>query len=848
MAQQVPDLLPVKENNLWGLIDRNGNIRLAPLYGYLSSFDLNGYAICEINGKKGLLDTSATVRLDAAYDLITCLNSQFYLLMNDSLWQFYDLSTSCLSDTFLCEGKVIPVTAYAFKASEGNHWGLIDKGGNWVVRPLYDEITSASSCLSLRMNDSILLLDSNYNEILSGKFEVAYADKGIICTRHMQSYKLFSDKGKKIISDLDRITVYNNYITCGKNGKTGVFYLPSHTLISEPVYDSIFYVDGRFWGYMETGKCGILDSLGKIIIPGIYDKIRYIQGFFCLRMGGYWGIAGESGEIILECLYESISLIDRNLIEIEKNSLYGLANTSGKILVNCSAGRIIYRDGMAKIYRDSTVTIAEISEEGEITGKTVCKSVGTISIDEDNTRRPVFSTNNSLSAEEKSWGSWFFSEERKKYGLKNNTDEVIITPRYGEVHVNNNLRLTLTEAKRRQDNITLSGAILSENLPKYGLVDHIRGKILQPAVWEKIYINDLNLGYRFIRCAKTVRSRMSCIRPFDNGAVFQENVLFTGKISDSLIRVCIGGKITSPYTHPRESISVSGTGLAGFSSFDGRRSSTTMIYIENGRWVFWDTDGYQAVNGVFSYADDFINGTAIVKKDNKWGITNRDTVIVPFEYDNITRLEGSDDSLFCLYLRKWNCGILDEAGNIIFKSNYQDIRYANESLLLIKEGNKWGYAELNGTIVVNPVFSKAGVFSEGLAPVKYGRMWGYISTEGDMAIEPAFSRAGEFHEGLAWVKTSRKSGYIDPYGNFAIEGKYTSGSDFHNGMAIVSQKMKFGVIDKKGNWLVKPRYRYVSGFSEGLAVFGKNKKYFFADSTGKRMIKRNFEDAHPFYE
>ncbi len=51
-------------------------------------------------------------------------------------------------------------------------------------------------------------------------------------------------------------------------------------------------------------------------------------------------------------------------------------------------------------------------------------------------------------------------------------------------------------------------------------------------------------------------------------------------------------------------------------------------------------------------------------------------------------------------------------------------------------------------------------FSENLARVKKGKKWGYINLQGKIVIEPVFDVAYDFREGLARVRQKEKRGFI----------------------------------------------------------------------------------------
>jgi hypothetical protein len=216
-----------------------------------------------------------------------------------------------------------------------------------------------------------------------------------------------------------------------------------------------------------------------------------------------------------------------------------------------------------------------------------------------------------------------------------------------------------------------------------------------------------------------------------------------------------------------------------------------------------------------------------------------------------------------------------------------------------KNEYKYGFIDKRGTVVIEPRYDTAGVFSEGLAAVgfrvddaesnfkqKYfdpfegitdvpSYKYGYIDKTGKMVIEPQFDTATDFSGGLAVVgfydeearfdensinndtinlsvmlfgyKYGYTFGYIDRTGKVLVEPQFDSASDFSGGMACVSIDGKYGYIDTKGKLVVPLRYDYDSGdFSEGFAVVGLEEKHGFIDNTGKMITEIKFDRANDF--
>lgn len=112
-----------------------------------------------------------------------------------------------------------------------------------------------------------------------------------------------------------------------------------------------------------------------------------------------------------------------------------------------------------------------------------------------------------------------------------------------------------------------------------------------------------------------------------------------------------------------------------------------------------------------------------------------------------------------------------------------------------------------------------------LAPVEFGEKWGYVDKTGNIVIEPRFVRAGHFFKGLAKVVSIIGDGK---------GGRYIA----------------FGYIDKTGKYVAEPRFDDAGDFSEGLAkvkMGGKRSyRYGYIDKTGKVVIEPQFDHAGVF--
>jgi hypothetical protein len=91
-----------------------------------------------------------------------------------------------------------------------------------------------------------------------------------------------------------------------------------------------------------------------------------------------------------------------------------------------------------------------------------------------------------------------------------------------------------------------------------------------------------------------------------------------------------------------------------------------------------------------------------------------------------------------------------------------------------------------------------GSFNDGLAKFYSEGYYGYINLEGILVVEPLFSNAYSFNGGFAKTELNGFYGFINTQGQTTIPHKYELASDFNNGLSLVEKRGKKYYVDTNG--------------------------------------------------
>jgi hypothetical protein len=164
----------------------------------------------------------------------------------------------------------------------------------------------------------------------------------------------------------------------------------------------------------------------------------------------------------------------------------------------------------------------------------------------------------------------------------------------------------------------------------------------------------------------------------------------------------------------------------------------------------------------------------------------------------------------------------------------------------IKQDFKWGFIDIRGRVVVEPIFDIVYDFEDnGLAVVGQDGKYGLINANGEIVLKPQFDEPWIFcANGLAGVEKNGKFGVVNSDGKILLEPWCNSKPlcdswlDIfsQNGLAQITQDSKIGFINLKEEMVIKPEFDALYyGFNGGLALVGKGNDLFYINEKGETV-------------
>ena len=755
-------------------------------------------------------------------------------------------------------------SCYTKRTFINGKWGVIDSSGKLVIPMEYDSINIEED-LSFTVTKSILdyvsWLDAHYIQV-AGRLNkngelIIKNEKGeyILADKRFDWQEDFSANGLSKVYYQERIGFVN------KNSQLIVESL----IIGSEIYDLIIPKDFE-WGYycsdkvfigLKNDKWGVFCYDGLVIIPAEYDSIVLENGVYIVHRKNKTGVLTETGDTIIKIEYDMITFKD-GVYLVHRDNKTGIISEKGDIIVDVEFDTIKIIspiDTQEKFYLCTKQGRNGLyNSEGKELLPTEYKHIQFIGYD--------------LLTVQGIDGKFKLFDKKGKCVNDIVLDEICL---FGDRNKSN---YGYNESKVIED--ALYTIVKKEGL--YGAINAF-GELVLPTRYKELHCVNKNVFYGDFHYIDSHGRRVAFlddeivfIADDYDSAVLLENGLIL--VARDRLYGCINkkGDVIIPIQYQK--MSCSGN-LFAASIYDEK--------IKTRKYGVLNILNKEVVPLNNTYEDIKIeNGLILYRVGRFWGaFTLYGKLICEPKYSHIKPLTEYLIKVGIDYSIGWNnssetyWGVINVDGEELLtidrykaKQTICD-RLFNGFIEYYVDGNRIGYLDITGRVVLKPIYTEIGEFIDGYAIVAktkyytdyddYDRkknIYGVIDNSFNEVIPCAFNRI-EYEPELGLFETDL--GYKTSDGRFIAEvdneklfvnAKYNHCEAFHDGCAIAVQtennKIRYGLINTKSEDILPPIFQWLKLSDNGLYKFKMNEKYGFVDNNGKIVISNKYHRIGKF--
>lgn len=295
------ELALVRQNDVFGYIDKSGNYVIEPSFEEASSFS-EGLAAVLDNDKWGFINSSGEWVVEATYDRVKPFNSGLALVFKEDQWNYINKQGEIL-ETPVTEKYYDFQNGVAF-LRKGDLVGLINTEGKVILEPKYELIKPfENGHARVEIGDLWGLINIQAKEVVPVLYdEIGNYHAHGIWARKSEAFGLIIDGVFKPIDGVEKI------------------------------WD---FTDGSKLTYARSHKkIGFIDQTGNWAIEATYDKARaFNNGLAPVAIKNKWGYIDSKGNQVIDFIYKDAEVFSDDGLAAVKIKDWGFINTQGELII-----------------------------------------------------------------------------------------------------------------------------------------------------------------------------------------------------------------------------------------------------------------------------------------------------------------------------------------------------------------------------------------------------------------------------------------------------------------------------------------------------------------------------------
>lgn len=382
-------------------LDAKGNIIKGATYSDVKLLKDDLYIVSNDHGEKyGLFNASTKENiLPQIYSSIKIINNEYdsdkeYLSLIIEVDENYYNNKEGLADL---NGNILIETKYsniyfirkeiAVYTDFDSNYGLFSlKSKHNTGIKYYDYDTSDNNDLIIAktIDGKYGLLDHSLKYVLAADSDYIYENGPFYVSEKGDKAALYNMLTRKTspytydeINDFTKLINSTGAIV-KYNGKYGMIRENASFSIP-PIYDTLSSFDDGYSVMSKDGLYGLIDEYGKVLVEAKYDDLyNFSNGFAIFKENNKYGYLNKSGNIAIQPIYDSVSGFDENgYASVVFNEKSGIIKRDGKYTIEPKYAEIYKLKDTLIVIEDFTTGLYGIADlSGKVIIDTDCNDIG----------------------------------------------------------------------------------------------------------------------------------------------------------------------------------------------------------------------------------------------------------------------------------------------------------------------------------------------------------------------------------------------------------------------------------------------------------------------------------------
>lgn len=715
------------------------------------------------------------------------------------------------------------------KVKRNAQYGYIDEQGKVMIPTKYDTLElgafQSNGYATVKGNNTINYVDKYGNMLY--KLVRALGENGLAAAQDDSGYWGFIDENGKEVIPFYYTEVgdfQDNGLAKVKSGDSYGFINELGVIMIDPYYDEVSDFNENGMAMVRTGKrYNFVNSIGAKQYDNVWEFTE--MGIAPAKKDGKYFFINKAGNKINDCIYDVVNSFDEGnqIYKVRQGTKYGLVNKNGEEMLP------VAYDGIDTRYRYHIVWNGALYGVVTLEGKTLCdaeyKYIGDVDCE------------NELLLAEKVKNQWELRNWNNETIIQFEADNAFFCNGFVCVYNGENQSIYNAEGQLVLQGYSLYGRVKDKlyivKEEKWGVADSEVNIIVEPQ-YDRIRITE-DGNYIF----------------------FQDD---KAGIMDEKGNIVLEPKYTSI-----------------------NKDDDYYLVAEDGKYGYLDSLFNVVIPFQFDDASCFVDGIAVVKVGEKYGIINeKGQFILAPTYDDIGYVYEEDPYVKINNSGKY--GLIDKNGNVVLWPEYDDI-YVLDDWIEVEMEDTYGamnldlewivplnyrdvgrdseynvmwaddmddirhYFDMNGNELIYGDGWKSSISEDGLITVSQGDGYSLYDAEGRYVRYLDYYNVCKFFRGLSNAEDEDYNcGFINEDGNIVIPFEFDNAGHFsEDGLVSVYKDGKWAFMDEAGELITDFIFDKVSDFSYGRAAVCRDGKWGYINAKGEEVIPVRYDCADDFY-